>query len=269
MAVKWRITPKVEAARIQKAQRDCPTPILGAEDCIRKALKELDNPVVSWSGGKCSTTVLHLALQQDLEIKVIFNDTGVEFPETYAFIERLRDEWSLNLEVLKPETTFWACVEKYGFPMIRGKYSKGSHGKDGQPMCCQLLKEAPIKRAALKCSITGIRVAESRMRMFTACQWGQYYYAKTLGRWQFHPIMFWTTAEVWSYHEKHGIPHNEVYDQGHDRCGCWPCTGYISWKEALARSHPEMYRAIARMKGEPTLWEYQDLEGCRQETVLE
>ena len=268
MRAKFRVTPKIEEARIRKAMRDCPTPILSAEECIKKALTEFDHPVVAWSGGKCSTVVLHLALQQDPDVQVVFNDTYVEFRETYAFIDRMHDEWGLNLQVLRPRVTFWECVEKYGFPMLRGKYSRGPHGKDGKPMCCQLLKEEPILTAGIRECITGIRVAESRVRMFGVAKWGQYYYAKTLGRWQFHPIAFWTNREVWRYHEEHGIPHNEIYDKGHDRCGCWPCTGYLSWKEHLARSHPKMYRAIARMKGEPTLWEYIDIEGCRQEAVL-
>lgn len=269
---KWRITPRVEAARIRKARRDCPTPILEAEDCIRKVLTEYNRPVVSWSGGKCSTVVLHMALQQDPDVRVVFNDTGVEFPETLAFVERLRDEWSLNLKVLKPRTTFWEVVEKYGFPMLRGQYEDNSKDKSGRPVCCQLLKEEPMWRRRIRVAITGIRVAESRMRMFGVSQYGQYYYAKKLGRWQFHPIAFWTTDQVWDYHEKNGIPHNEIYDKGHDRCGCWPCTGYVTWREALRRSHPGMYeklnRMVKRMEGEPTLWEYQDVEGCRQEAKV-
>lgn len=254
----------MEGARICKAKRDCPTSILTAKGCIIKALDKFEDPVVAWSGGKCSTVVLHLALQQLPDIRVIFNDTGVEFPETYKFVKRLREEWDLNLETLRPGTTFWEIVKKYGFPMLRGHYKTDSVSKDGRPKCCTLLKEKPVLNAGLECCITGVRVAESRMRMFAVGQRGQYYYAKTLKRWNFHPIAFWTTEEVWNYHEEHQIPHNEIYDKGHDRCGCWPCTGYIGWRESLANSHPKMYQTLTKMKGEPTLWEYMEPEGCRQ-----
>ena len=153
--------------------------------------------------------------------------------------------------------------------MIRGKYHKNSKSKDGRPKCCTLLKEKPLRQAGIVSTITGIRVAESRLRMFGVSQFGQYYYAKTLKRWQFHPIAFWTTEKLLRFHEDNIIPQNEVYSMGHDRCGCWPCTGYLSWKEQISQSHPRMYRALAKMVGEPTLWEYQDLEGCRQEAILE
>lgn len=262
------VSALVEQARIRKALRDCPTPILEPLDCIRKA-REHWGPYhtwVSWSGGRCSTVVLYLALQVDPKIRVLFNDTGVEFPETYQFIKKIKREWNLNLTVLKPLRTFWSIQREYGFPMLRGQYKDSSKSKDGRPMCCQILKEEPLLRARIKCTITGIRVAESRMRMFAVCQKGQYYKAKTLKRWQYHPIVFWSTQELLDYVDENKIPMNKVYDLGQQRCGCWPCTGYIGWRESLAKSHPRMHRFLMKHKGEPTLWEYADDNGCRQGT---
>jgi len=257
-------TPGIEAARIRKALRDCPTPVLSPVNCIKKA-RDTWGPYhtwVAWSGGRCSTAVLHMALQVDPNIKVLFNDTGVEFPETYQFIKELTKDWNINLTTLKPKTTFWKVVKEYGFPMLRGQYKNTSRSKDGRPMCCQFLKEEPLIRARIKCTITGIRACESRMRTFAIAQQGQYYKAKTLNRWQFHPIAFWSTKELLDYIAANKIPSNKIYTMGHDRCGCWPCTGYIGWREHLAKSHPKMYRFLMKQKGEPTLWEYADLEGC-------
>lgn len=256
----------VEHARIRKAMRDCPTPILSPLACIRKA-RESWGPYhtwVSWSGGRCSTVILHKALQVDPNIRVLFNDTGVEFPETYEFIDKIRKLWNVKLTILKPKTTFWKIVKEYGFPMLRGQYKDNSRSKDGRPMCCQLLKEQPLLDARIKCTITGIRVAESRMRMFAIAQWGQYYKASTLKRWQYHPIAFWSTNKLLAYIKKHQIPVNKVYEMGQERCGCWPCTGYIGWRESIAKSHPKLHRFLMKQKGEPTLWEYADIESCRQ-----
>lgn len=253
---------QVEMPRINFAERNCPTPIYEAHELIEKALKEQPESAVSWSGGKCSTVVLHMALQIKPNILVDFNDTGVEFPETYEFIDYIVDEWGVNLIRLKPKTTFWKCVEKWGFPMLRGKYDKRtSLSKDGRPMCCQLLKEAPLLEAGIPSTITGLRVAESRMRTFGIAQRGQFYYAKTLKRWNWHPIAFWTEEQVWKYHHEHHIPHNKIYNMGHFRCGCWPCTGYLLWQKYLSISHPAMYKALMKKKGTPTLWEY-DEGGC-------
>lgn len=261
-----RFYPKVEAARIKKALRDCPTTILTPVDCIKKALETWGpyHTYVSWSGGRCSTVVLHLALKVNPTIRVLFNDTGVEFPETYEFIKKMTKKWNLDLKILKPKTTFWKIVKEYGLPMLRGQYKDNSKSKDGRPMCCQILKEEPLLRARIKCTITGIRVAESRMRMFAIVQKGQFYKAKTLKRWQYHPIAFWTRKQLLDYVEDNKVPMNKVYEMGQERCGCWPCTGYIGWKESLEKTHPKMYRFLSKLKGEPTLWEYMDQEGCRQ-----
>lgn len=264
------MNPNMESARIIKAMRDSPTGVLSPEECIRKALTDFpEDATVSWSGGRCSTAVLYLAREIKPDVKVIFNDTGVEFPETYAFIKKISKAWNLNFEVLKPRRIFWDIVKEYGFPMLRGQYKDDSKSKDGRPMCCQFLKEEPILRARIGCCLTGIRVCESRMRMFAVAQRGQYYYAKTLKRWNFHPIAFWNTQDLLDFHKKNNIPQNAVYAKGQSRCGCWPCTGFIGWKKQLNSTNSRMYRLVARMKGEPTLWEYYDDESCQQGIVAE
>lgn len=265
----WRTTPALEQGRIKKCVRDCPTTILSPKEVIMEALmRHGDDVVMSWSGGRCSTAALYIATQIDPDIRVNFTNTGVEFPETLEFVEMLTDEWSLNLEVLKPETTFWESVKQYGWPMIRRSWKTAKNYKQlyktGRPMCCLLLKEEPLKRAGIVASITGIRACESRMRMFTIAQRGQYYWVKTYKRYHYHPIALWPTEQLLKFHEEHEIPQNKVYEMGQERCGCWPCTGYIGWRESLNTSHHEMYLTLMRMKGEPTLWEYMDQEGCQQ-----
>ena len=48
----------VEASRLRKAMRDCPTPILSPTDCIEHCLSQFgENVAVAWSGGRCSTAV--------------------------------------------------------------------------------------------------------------------------------------------------------------------------------------------------------------------
>ena len=43
--------------------------------------------VVSLSGGKDSTLVLHLVKSFNFHPPVVFNDTGVEYPETLQFLQ--------------------------------------------------------------------------------------------------------------------------------------------------------------------------------------
>lgn len=58
---------------------------------------------VSWSGGKDSTVVVDLARQVDPNVPVCFFDSGLQFPDTLHYIERLVDEWKLNFSVIPAE----------------------------------------------------------------------------------------------------------------------------------------------------------------------
>ena len=53
---------------------------------------------LAFSGGKDSLVALHLTLQVEPNIPVVFFDSGLEYPETYSYITALADSWNLNLE---------------------------------------------------------------------------------------------------------------------------------------------------------------------------
>lgn len=81
-------------------------------DRIAEHLDSLDG-FVSWSGGKDSTVVVDLARQVDPNVPVCFFDSGLQFPETLRYIERLVDEWKLNFTAIPAEpdllTALVAC----------------------------------------------------------------------------------------------------------------------------------------------------------------
>ena len=58
---------------------------------------------VSWSGGKDSTVVVDLARQVDPHVPVVFFDSGLQFPETYQYLEERAREWRLNYHVIAAE----------------------------------------------------------------------------------------------------------------------------------------------------------------------
>ena len=109
-----------------------------AEDLIKQAInRHGDNIAVACSFGKDGIIVLHMVLKFNPNIKVLFNNTGVEFPETIEYKNKLVKEWNLNLIESKPIKSFWECVKNYGIPQIRGK------GKNRTPKCCIYCKEKP------------------------------------------------------------------------------------------------------------------------------
>lgn len=254
------ISEKVELSRIVYAKRNCPTRIMEPQEVVKTAIeKHSDKLAISCSFGHCSVVVLHMALQVDSNIKVVFNNTGVEYPETYAYRDLLKKEWNLNLIETHPLKTFWKCIEEYGFPLSRVSYSeaeakrrKETKQQFHKPNCCIYLKELPLKQAcknySIEATLTGLRCAESQVRMFTLAQRGQFYHTNKFGKlWRYHPIGFWTHKQVSDYLTQNNLPVNEIYKKV-DRSGCMPCTGFLNWEKQLSKSNLKMYRIVQKMR---------------------
>jgi len=266
---------KVEEARITKALRDCREhgfEILEPTQCVEEALRKFgDKLCVSCSFGACSVVVLHMALQIKPDIKVVFNNTGVKYPETYTYRDLLKKQWNLNLIETVPVKSFWQCIKEYGFPLYRSSYHAGENklGKPsyGKPKCCVYLKELPFKHYAkensIQASITGLRAGESRARMFAFGQFGQNFATKKFfNLTKFNPIAFWTHKQVHDYLATNKIPINALYLKGKDRTGCMPCTGYKDWERQLAKGNPKMYRIVQRLRGVSLLDSFLDMENA-------
>ncbi len=253
-------SPKVLASRIKLAMRH-PSSSMTPDEIVAEAIKH--KVYLAFSGGRCSTVALHYTLQQRPDIPVIFNNTGVEYPETVKYVRHLADEWNLNFHELKPEYDFWTLAKEYGFPQLRGSSSKKRPRK---PKCCKFLKEDPDKKFRkendLDGKITGIRVEENRPRALTIFQKGVYYYAKRDELWKFHPVALMSLKDLMKYVKDHEIPLNPLYEKGLPRVGCQPCTGFNTWRQQLKMINPKFFKWLNReyqnSLGEPTLWEFED-----------
>lgn len=79
----------------------------------------LDGVYVSFSGGKDSTVLLTIAREMYPDIKAVFIDTGLEYPEIRDFVRT----WD-NVDWLKPKMTFREVIAKYGYPFISKEVSE-------------------------------------------------------------------------------------------------------------------------------------------------
>lgn len=79
----------------------------------------LDGVYVSFSGGKDSTVLLTIARQMYPDIKAVFVDTGLEYPEIRQFVKT----WD-NVDWLKPKLSFKQVIQKYGYPFISKEVSE-------------------------------------------------------------------------------------------------------------------------------------------------
>ncbi len=67
-----------------------------SEEIIREAIKKYKNVGIGFSGGADSEALLHMVMKIKHDMPILFVDTRYEFPETYVFIEKLREEWNFE-----------------------------------------------------------------------------------------------------------------------------------------------------------------------------
>ena len=68
---------------------------------------------VSFSGGKDSTVLLHIARSVYEDIPAVFCDTGLEFPEVRSHALSMP-----NVTVLKPEADFREVIKEHGWVFL-------------------------------------------------------------------------------------------------------------------------------------------------------
>lgn len=68
---------------------------------------------VSFSGGKDSTVLLYIARKLFPNIKGVFVDTGLEYPEIRDFVKQQE-----NVDWIRPKKSFLQVLKEYGYPVI-------------------------------------------------------------------------------------------------------------------------------------------------------
>jgi phosphoadenosine phosphosulfate reductase len=233
--------------------------IAKADALVQKALRKHRSPVVACSFGKHSMVALHLVMQHFPGVNVVWNNTGVEYPDTYNFVRRIREEWKLQVIEARPATTFWNIVDQTGFPIFPRNASWELQRPSTE--CCRQLKKKPtmkaLKQVGCDLYFTGLTQYESSLRRMSALKYGKYFYSVKWKHWKCHPILDWTTEEIWEYHKRFQIPYNPIYDKdevpmlGGIRTGCWCCPMAIKYGKLqhLRHYYPKLFDFLVVRKG--------------------
>ena len=222
---------------------------------VRQSLKILEladkvfsgNLAVAFSGGKDSLVALHVALQVNADIPVIFNNTTVEFPETVSFVHSLAKEWGFNLHVTKPDVPFLAAVKKSGWATHDDRW------------CCKPYKDEPafefLSEKEIAAEITGTTRTESiYRRSLTPIKIPK----KNPGIVRVNPVYDWNEWEIWTYIREQKLPYNPLYDKGYKRIGCWCCplNGWTHYRR-LMKTHSKLFACIEKFEPpHPGIQEY-------------
>ncbi|MBR4458460.1 MAG: phosphoadenosine phosphosulfate reductase family protein [Clostridia bacterium] len=177
---------------------------------------------VAFSGGKDSVVTLDLvqrALPHD-QFKVVFGNTDMEFPTTLALVEAVQQDCAAKRISFYTASAPFSSQESwrtFGPPARKNRW------------CCTVHKTAPVVN--LLCDIyglkklkammlTGVRADESVARSeYDDLSIGK----KLSGQYSFHPILDWSSSEVFLYIYRNNLLLNEAYKMGFNRVGCIMC----------------------------------------------
>lgn len=246
------------------------------------SLRLFEQPlVITYSGGKDSDVMLHLAEASGIPFEALHSLTTADAPETvrhvYETFHRLEDK-GVKCTVDKhvnpggTRTTMWNLIPRKLMPPTRlVRY------------CCSELKEGGGKGRFIA---TGVRWAESvarkknrgnleviaskrknslilandnveSRRLFETCQ--------LKGKRVVNPIIDWQEADVLEYAEAEGIPMNPLYCEGFKRVGCVGCPMAGEARHAEFNRYPKIKAAYIRAfdhmllertrRGRPHTWD--------------
>lgn len=220
---------------------------------------------LSFSGGKDSTVLSHIARMRYPNILHVFCDTSCEYPETIAFVHLMKAAGA-NVITISPfdrkgcPWTFERVVQEYGYPLFTKDVANGirtyRHAKSPETrqhsldymkhrfpkylpylnenisdLCCEKLKKGPLKRYAkqngLYCSVIGTLAVESQTRLNDWLKYGSNIFNIKKDN-QCRPLSFWTEADIYQYIQMSQIPVCNVYTLGYQRNGCMFCGFGIS-----------------------------------------
>lgn len=206
------------------------------------------NVYISFSGGKDSTVLLDIARKIYPDIKAMYVDTGLEYPELKQFVKSFD-----NIQIIRPEQNFKSIVIEYGYPVISkevsecveqakkslhtGKYTyrldklngtaRDKQGRlslynmpkykplldvdfDVTAQCCTIMKKKPLHKIGKELKpITAQMASESRLRTTKWLQNGcNAFHSKNPIS---NPMSFWLEQDVLAYIKSFNLPIAKPY----------------------------------------------------------
>jgi phosphoadenosine phosphosulfate reductase len=191
---------------------------LEPQEILARAIELVPDIAISFSGAE-DVALVAMATRIKPDIRVFTLDTGRLHPQTYRFIEKVRNHYQVNIEILTPD-----AKRLEAFVLKKGLYS---FYQDGHEECCNIRKIEPLRRLLTNTSgwITGQRRDQSPTRAnVPVFQVDETFSTPEKSLIKVNPMANWSSQDVWQYIRMFDVPYNELHDQGYVSIGCEPCT---------------------------------------------
>jgi len=164
-----------------------------------------------------SSVLIDMASRIRPDITVLTLDTGRLPQQTYDMIDRVRDRYRIDVQVISPEPgDLNKMVAAHGANLFYKSVEM-------RRLCCDVRKSRPLARAlaGYDAWITGLRRDQAATRAETAVVTPD---PEHQGLTKVAPLATWSRDQVWSYIHDHDLPYHALYDLGYTSIGCAPCT---------------------------------------------
>ena len=188
-------------------------------EILSLAIKHFENISISFSGAE-DVVLIDMAVKIKPDIQVFVLDTGRLHPETYQFMEQVREHYNIKINVMSPDSK-----QLETFVRDKGLYS---FYNDGHQECCGIRKVMPLRRllSTLDAWITGQRQDQSpdTRSGIPVIQKDNTFSIDDRMLVKFNPLSLWTSQQVWQYIRNNDVPFNALHSRGFASIGCEPCT---------------------------------------------
>ncbi|MEM1921862.1 MAG: phosphoadenosine phosphosulfate reductase family protein, partial [Desulfurococcaceae archaeon] len=167
-------------------------------------------------------------------VKVLYVDTGLEFPHTIRYVEELSNKLGIDIYVKHAGIDRELLSGNKPFPTHENRW-------------CTEIKISTVMKSIAELSsgntliITGDRDSESLKRSIRPPL--RIVDEKTRIA---SPLKFWSTAHVQLYLISKNIPLNPLYDRGFYRIGCYICPSLRSWELYIMNKDPYLSNSLTK-----------------------
>lgn len=167
------------------------------------------------SFGADSVVLLHMMSEIDRSTPVLLLETGLLFPETLVYQEKLTRTLGLeDVRLIRPDPTDLSMLDEGADLHLSNTYG-----------CCHLRKTLPLRRAMMDfdASITGRKRGQAASRADLALA----DLDDRSGSVRLNPLATWNAHDLRSYIERHNLPPHPLVAEGYPSIGCAPCTSPV------------------------------------------